>query len=1233
MDLNNFLGFGQGSRPDIGLIANGIQNLAEIYESDRDFALRNIGLNPEVLDIIYELSDVITREDLRSASGLSTLLLPTLDMQDEVFRDRLPEILDIDQIYSSSRYQVGRDSTNPSLSGSAVKLTNVLVYNGSIQCEGIEYRTNIIRDRLFTSPDRRYTSVSTSRASLFNSEGWPEDSPNIGYFQSASLSGSIRVRRKSHVNRIIIPKTSYVTRAEVTENPSHEIKCNITNGVGNEPKQMRLLATKNSPLRLLCRMATGRIDLTFTEPGIFFYGFQIQPAQGKSIGPTPSFLSVNAQPQASPSTSHSISIDITSTGYQNSYDLYLYLYLNPEKIKSISMSGIDVREYVDGKDIGLIGFNNLQSLTLADTSIKILPIWLKTLKTTLRELVLTNDKDTYRNGPMSWFDIRDDSAVALPSHPFYTVVSYLTIPKIGPMINEDGNGWADPLFEKYVLNQSRTPGTDYRVFSSVTKLELSDLFYGRNPRFDDVFPSLQTLTWIGERGATNVENSRRIFGEPPKIKNPGSDRPINYNISKSYATGSIYDIGVSNTVTDPADHISKYRIESLKLRGENWGYMEITGGIALDVDGTDNSSEWTSWIDNTSVIDIAWSRVKINLQPTVGYWNKLSSLNSGFSGGIVFTNTSTPLKAPKLREFSIYGTQSTGQIPSLGSSPIEHTAELVFVQFGGCATISTVPEVSTQGNTYQFILPRNFAPARSSNYHLLTNFSFSDSSKSGRVRAKDFENLYDLSSIAFTRSKNIRCRFPLVPTKRLPDTETKAITVLIQEGCNFYDLSSLDITPSNVYFARDVVRILAWNNASSGRGCRLPQLEGVSGSNASKVTEINLSGSYKSTYPSYWFDSSKSGAYIFDTDSPTQVDNLTPGRDIFSDQGGQWIERDDIYYLTGVGLTSKILPGDSIHATSSRSSQIIARVLDVTSTRVIIDTDISGSTPSTYFFHRRSQSIENWFKSGFSELAQLRLSDCRLTGSINFRSGFSKLRDASYPCLDLSQNLLTGYTEGFSRIFSGSPRKITLDLSSNNFSPGVIRTMLQELISIDSQRRFTNVNVRLNNCKLISSTGRYSEYSQEEIFPSSTESAPSQVTSLFRNERIRVFREIPSIGPSGDPILDENGVPVKVLTQVGTKVVSVPGSYVSSLSGGVAYEDPTGSAPVFRSLTNSRQQIVENTLAIAFKTLEFFIINLGFTYKAPNTTPTVVNSTYGSQSTRRSTIEQAGYSWSDVVVV
>ena len=1209
MEETKFLGFGQQSRPDIGLIADGVQNLAEIFDSDKDTALENIGLNPSVLDIIYKLSDVISREDLRSASDLSSLLLPTLDMQDEVFNELIPNLFDVSQTYSSSRYQLGIDSQNPSLDGSQVIAPHTIIYNGSIQCQGVEYKTNMIGERLFTNPDRKLTSISTSRASLFNAEGYPATSPNVGFFKSASLAASVRVRRRSRVNKIIVPKTTFIPRAAVTENPSHSILCNIgaPDGTNNAVK---LIATKNSPIRLFCRMSTGQINFTFTEPGIFFLGYQVQPAQARVVGETPGFLALPPALQQTASDSFTLDIDITKTGFQNVYDLNLYLYVNVEKIKSISISGIDVKDFIDGKDIGFIGFNNLESLSLKGTSIKILPIWLKTLGLKLKVLDLESAGDSFRNGPLKWFDYRDseipNTGYSFANFPLYTAVGYLTIPKKGAMIKEDGTDWSDDRFKKYVKNQTRVAVTDYRVFSAFKTLKLGDRFMGKNPRFDDVFPNLTTLSWVGSYGTAGGD---RIEGKPPKINNNGEI--IAYNINGSGAAGSIEDIGTSTTSAD-LGHISKYKFESINLSGRYGRSANITGSIA-------ESGDWGNWFSTTRSIDISFTGAYITLQPADS-WTVLASCTVAYSGGVKFTATSTPLKTPVLTSLSIYATSSTGQLPSLGTEA--NTRELGAVEFGGAGLISTI---SYEG--YQFILPLGFAPDRPSIYHKLKSFGFADSPLSGRLRLKDFKNLYSLESISFVRSPNVRSKFPQVPTTRLPETEKKAIKIYIQENCGFYDLTSLSIIPSNKYFARDIRVIEAWNNNSERRGCKLPSLDGVSDT---EIETINLNNCLASQYPSFWYDPGKHSKYIRNEDPYSSAD-ATPGAKMFTTGGdGNWDEEDNIYFLEGTDLHTKVLPGDSVR--SAIGGPELAFVLDVTASKVIVSKKIEGSSLSQFYFYRKNQSIDSWFEQGFSNIKSLRLNNCRLVGSINIRSGFGKIVDDSYAALDLSNNLISGYTEGFAKIFSGDTRKITIDLSLNNFSTGAVRKMLTELIEIDQVGKFSNVVVRINNCKFNPTTGGYEEYTQEELFPSTIESMSGQTITLFRNETLKLYKTVSKLDSEGKPTFNSDGTPITEKIQSGTKLISVPGQFIASLSPTPAYNNAGGDATVYTNQVSGRQRIVENFLASKYKNLKSFKINLGFVYQVPNTTPVTVSTTYTNSVTRRGSVESAGYNWADILV-
>jgi len=1205
--MTEFLGFGQLTRPGIGLIADGSQNLAEIFTSDQPTALRNIRLNPEILDTIYNLSDVISREDLRSVSGLSSLLLPTLDLQSKTF-----ELINLDlytnEIYSTASRQIGKD-INPSLSGNLVKVPNVIVYNGSIQCQGVQYRTKVLGTGLYSGGENKLTSISTSRASLFNSEQYTNTESNTGYFKSASYPSLVRVRRRSHVNRITVNKLTFIPRAEVKENPSHEILCYIDNGNTGTTQSLKLLTTKNSPIKIPCRMATGTVKFTFVDSGVYFFGYQVQPTQSREVGQQPAFLPVEPFSQVEASSSFTLNIDITKTGYQNAYDLYLYLYVNPEKVQSIEISGINATEFIDGKDLGLIGFNNLTSLVLKSTSIKILPVWLKTLSSKLQVLDVLDDGDTYRNGLMGYFDYRRSAETPTSATPMYTAVSYLTIPKKGAIINENANGWNDTKFENYIKSQvatnadvtypaptGRTPTTDFRQFAALRKLRIGDRFLGLNPRLDDVFPQLRYLEWRGfPRGGAVVP----ITGTPPKINNHGEVIDC-YLIPLSGAVGNIVDIGTSTTITantvNGATHISKYKIDAIDLSGYELRRSAISGGIA-----TASFSEWTTWFDQTKSIDLLFSDVSIGLQPTGYVWAELQSLNTAFSGGVAFTaatgQASPPLKTPKLRSLNVYGSPSTGPIPSLGGDATQHTSVLTAVEFGGNNSMSTVSE-----GGYAYLLPNNFAPDRPSSPHKLVSFGMNDTARVGRMRENDFQYLYDLSAISLVRSSGVWGKFPIFPQKKDPEKEeAKRISISIEEGCRFYDLSNLNITASNRYTARDLVSLAAGGQNSANGGCKLPSLEGLGGSSPSKIQYLDLGSCLTSTYPTNWTGTNAiPGGYIFDGDLPSSLSSITPGRVLNTD--------DSIYFMTGASdFNRKVLVNDSVRSTATGAE--LARVVSVEASIIYLDRDISGSSPATYVFTRNTQPIINWFQNGFGDLTTLRMGNCRLSGSIDIRAGFSKVVDGAYACVILSQNCLTGYTAGFDKIFSGNNRKITLDLSSNNFSAETVRRMLSDLLNIEAERKFTNITIRLNTTKLSSTARSYVEYTQEELFPTTIQAAANQTVSLTRIETVKVYRTVTTFNQLGVP-----NPPTKIL--VGTKNITVPGALISS--------------EYFKTQTSTRQQIIENELGVKLKKTGVWSINLGFTYRSPSTSPTVTGTTYSNSTTREASLLELGYSLSDL---
>lgn len=1186
-----FTGFGTFSRPEIGLISDGSQNLGEIFDSDKRTALGNVLLEPEILDAIQGISQEVGREDLRSVSGLSSLLLPSLSVQSEVFFDLIPTRLFVNKEF------YGPDSPLGGAGNPQVKQPNVVLFNGLIKCEGAEYRANTIGERLFTDPVRQRVALSTSRSSLFNTEA---DTANPGFFLSAKYPGSIRVRKRSHVNRILVPRASFITRSTVSENPSHSIRVDIDNGNTGTSVPVRLLATKNTPLRVFCRLGTGSIRFTFTDSlAPYFFGYQIQPVQQRPNRPLVEFLPTVPASQTTGSDTFTLNLDITATGYQNLYDLYLYVYVNPEKVQGIEFIGINIKETPDRRDLGLIGFNNLKTFKVSGGSLTILPLWLKTLSTKLTAIDLADSGDTWRSGPMGWFDYRDPTAVPSLSLPLYTAVSYLTIPKRGTMVNENGTGWSNTLFEKYITNAARTAGTDYRQLVTLTSLRLGSRFLGLNPRFDDISPSLSELQWsnpgrgYSESGFINVINTpaqRILFGTLPRIAKPPT--LVTYNISGSGAQGNINQIGTS---TDPANsgYISKYRMNAFNVSGvEELGNV-ITGYIG------NPAEDWSEWHLNCTFIGfrIAGNSIRIDLQSNK--WESLTTLSIDRSGGVQFITPSTALRTPNLGGLDLFYSQSTGPMPSLGSSSSENTGQLTFLGVRGSNNISGIVF-----NGISYFLPTNFAPAREFDVpHKLTSLTASETNWAYRFRRNDLLNLNLLTFLEFYSSA-ITGRFPQLPTDQFPETVSKQLVVIFSRS-GIYDIQNLSIVPSNFYTARDLVRLDANNLNVSGGGSLLPTFQGVS---RSQIRYIDLANNQRSTYPSDWVTGSLRGSCISVSDAATQITGLSVSRTIQSGLGSAWHPDDDIYTLTGgTGFRQSVLINDSVR--ESATGIELARVMSVSDTGITINRDIAGTLPGTLFFTRNTTPIDSWFGSGFIDTERVRMSNCRLSGSLTIGSGMSKVFDGEIFALDLSENLLTGYTVGgLSRIFSGNSRRITINLSQNQLTINAIHGIIGEISDIDRLQKFSSCKVLLASNKLNSSS-QYVNYSQSELFPTTIRQDPDRVTTLFRNEQFYIFKNV--------TVVDELGNLTTQRTIIGTTTISIPGALIGS--------------EYYKTRTNKVQSVVESPIAVKFKNLLGISIDLGFIYISPSTLPVVYATVYSNLTTRTQSILDAGYSPSDLV--
>jgi len=1218
-----FLGFGQLTRPDIGLLADGIQNLAEIYKTDQPTALRNIQLRPEILDIIYEVSETISREDLRSVSDLSSLLLTTLHLQKETFQ-RINEQLFDDEIYASTLNRIGVDPDNRTLTGNSTRVENTVVFNGAIQCAGAQYRQNVVSDANIFNAEKADAFVSTSRSSLLNSVKYSDLEDNTGYFKYATYPGSIRVRRRSHVNTINVNPLTFIPAPAVVEQPSKRIAVNVTNN--GSTSKVKFLATENSPLKLPCRLSKGKIKLTFDGSlGQYFYGVQIQPQNAKE-GETPGFLAIDPQAQAPNedntfNNTHTVNIDINGTGYENNYDLYMYLYLNPGVVQSIEFEGIELQEFLDGKDIGLVGFNELRSLkfTGGDRSsrIKILPIWLKTLKSKLETLDIAGTGDVwFENSVMRWFDYRETNAVTnFSSLPLYTMAGYLTLPALGVTVNEEGsdyNGGSGSAFQKYFESgvptgtaiddagvEQRTGNTDFRVFTQLRTLNLGNRVKGKNARMDDIFPNLTSLNWNGSRYRSCLS------GSPPKINNPGEPIEL-YSVMRNGLSSSysIYDIGTSPTVsangtgTGSLCHISKYEIKSFKIRGDWYRRTYMTGNIGGIYGGTagtvDDEAEWTTWYDNTSNIDITYtsSSLKINLQPSSTYWKRLSSLGSYRYVGCVFkpaTGTpainSEPFKCPLIKTLDLREwneTSPSGVLPRLGAASAEECNPVNFY-------VSNIKNLSVfTENGFNYLFPANFATVGSEDDFDLEYFLGTDLNNNGsfRVRRNMFEKTLALKKLNIHGSKMTGTFFD-IPNKKLADEpENEKSIELYFEGCDFHDLRNISIA-GGTYVARDVTQMRGYNQNDQAGGCVLPTFEGRDNAKINNVTMYNSLPTY---YPAGWSGTARAaGSVIADGHAGNSLTGCTATT--VANTG------DNIYYVEGHSdFHLKVLVNDNISQTANGPT--VAKVISVSPTRIYTDAPV---TSGTLHFSRSTIDISNWFKSGtFDSLRTFRMYNCRLSGELNIRKNLPiKVGDDGSSAFDVHDNNISSVTPGsFGRIFQGVNRKIYIDLSKNNFSVTQVRNMITEILDIDDGKIYRNAKVYIKQCKQ-DGNGNYTSYTQSELFPVVTNDLPNQTVNLTRTEIIKVYEIV--------VITDDEGNATTVKKQKGTKAVTVPGQSFSDLGSTIT---PNG-AGYYKTRTSTRTADEEHPIGLRLRQRNYINIDLGFTYQTPPTSPVETGAVYG----------------------
>lgn len=1103
--------FLQSNRSEIGLVD--LYDLSEIYTQDSRFALSNMLLDPEGLDQIFGLSsDGLTREDIRTAGGLDRPLIHSLGIADGMLSNvsfDLSKHITTDKMVG----EPGKHSFTTNL-----RSENIIAFSGGIAANKIEYNF------LDETGELRTTTVPTSRESLFDSI-----KDDNGQFTTASYSGLFRIRRRSHVNEIKLDSTLLIEKSAVIESPSDLVNLPIYMQTTNTPDPGVTLvgayATKNSPIILPVRINStasisfSRDEATSKSPP-FVYGWELRRfsdgavVRGKSIQSGGAVLEAN------------ININVIGT-IGAGVDCLLYVYLNPEEIVSADLSGIGLTEISGGQDIGLIGFNNLETLDLSNNNLSTLPVWLKTLDSKLVSLNIRGN-NFWNNGIVSFFDYQDlktagitgaDTSIDPPNITLTQVLGYSGWGPTGAKISEYNGDFStvrDTYGKLYMdARASAIAGTSgvttdlangFRPFSLVRDLNLGSSVRLVNPDFSKLFPGLRNLTI----DRPSDQSPQVYWGLIPKLNNnPGAAMSINLSGHAGNVGGSIRHLG--NTLqwdpssgswnTAKADQfIGQFAIRYFDVYSRGGG--SFFGGILTDANDVPNVTvdgvskyhhitsgskvdAWSGWTTNLEVLQL--TRNDIAFKITGAEWKALRNVdlhwvgdygtmnkveyNKGLGVGVV--NATDIINAPILNRIDGWRSGWWGKLFSIQGANSLRVAFMGANEWNGY-----------EGPTgEEYLFPENFAtPATTESFsnlqylalHYLTNAG----NKNLELREGDFANLPKLIQV-FLYDSYIGGVFPTIPNKE-PLTSGVNVGFWIRNS-RFRDLRALGSTQSSR------VNIIWAPNQGSGVGGALLPIFSPSETN-SVLYYVNFNSSLSSRYSSSWGVGAKRGLVITPLAPGQASESVTPSV--------TWTSRNNNNTANAVSSklfhnslgsyfpSQEIMVGDRVEV----GGNILGTVaqIDRAHSFIYLNTSVSISAQSLTF-RRQGQDISNFFKN-HSALDSLYLTSCKLVGNLPTFEGCSNLR-----IMSLQGNILSGYVSGTFQNITGvsvnrlsAPRLRRCNLNNNAFTQPSIRSMIEDLhaVAVYFSEKNINLNIRVTllGTKLNTSTSQYQNWSKGEIF-------------------------------------------------------------------------------------------------------------------------------------------------------
>lgn len=1116
------------NRAEVGLVD--VYDLSEIFTSDQRFALSNLSLDPDGLDQIYKLSSGgLSKEDIRTMGGLETRVIDSLAISDGTLSNVSFDL----STYITTDKSIG-EPEKQSFSNDA-QSDNIIVFNGGIAAKKIEYNF------LDENGELRTTTVPTSRESLFSSERNAQDQ-----YSTVSYQGLFRIRRRSHIYQLSLSSKILIPKNVIIESPTDRLNLPVymrTSGNTNPAvTTLQCYATKNSPIVVPVKIFnTGTVTISrlTASATAFVYGWELKRASDLAFVRGSTVNSANV-------SSVSITLNLAGT-IGNGVNCLLYIYLDPAAVNGLDLSGLGVTELSGGQDLGLVGFNDLRSLTIASNQISTLPVWLKTLHDKLESLNI-RDNAFWNNGIVSHFDYQDmsgagitgaDTSQPVPSITLTQVLGYSGWTSAGAISGYDGSyaTAADVSSPQRLYKDARKnsiAGTaacvvdlanGFRPFTRLTNLNLGPTVRLVNPDFSRLFPVLRTISI----DAPSDQSPKVYWGLIPKMKNNLGTMSLNLFGHDGKLGGSIKYLGDTLewrdnlTAAQKQEFIGQFKFSainfncrvnasfsggictgddastaSVTLDGKpKYHHMATTGGTATP------SLAWSGWL--AELQDIRISRNDIAFRIASGSslnWAKLRYSENYFCGEYGTSNkieynrnvsdgdenATDILTAGQLENIEAWRSGWWGKIFSIRSAN-----RLFNINVGNNDWIGY-----KDSDDREYILPRNFAvTATSSNFSglrsLYLHWLINGPAKNLEFRQDDLKNLPKLN-VFYLVGGYYTGRFPDIYTDPLSNGVRFNTWI---EYCRFRDVSALGSAVTS-----RVEVIYAPNQGAGTGGCLSPNFKSLSTNTILRY--VDFRSSLPSNYPGNWENASLRNKPIGSVRSGATAE-ITTTTVLWTSRNNRDTQdrRSDKLYHSSPGayspfsqvMVGDIVTGDGIPG-GTRVTQIGANGLFI---HVNIEVDIKNTTLS---FQRTGQDISTYFDN-HRGLDELYLTNFRLTGTIPRFVNCTTLR-----FVDLNQNMLSDYVigtlkniTGVTNLTNSSPRLRRVNLRSNALTVKAVRDIISDLFDIAvyfKQKNITpSIDLLATETKFNTSTGFYQNYTKAEIFNQSsttTNSAGQTIT-------------------------------------------------------------------------------------------------------------------------------------------